>query len=618
MQRHITPSSISVHRHDLAADAPPSPTMSTNSFMSSMSWMAEKSTAELIPLLKNAYHSLKDKERDLMLAAEIGKSLLENNIAMKQRYEQLLTHSRAPLPDALPTPSSSVLTNQAMYDENDDNDSDILANPCQEQANGTDDDDEDDTMGFVSSRSTREAMIEVLETRNRELTMQLDALMDEQAALNKSKTKQHRALEEEISHLTRTLDMATTKIQELEKMDHGAASPRANRMRKGSHLSENEHGSHQGTGDDDDDDDDDDNVDTLLSKIEQLQLENNMASKSKHDLERKLASTLQDLRQLKTQFDHFQFTRDDHEKLQQAYERQFRHIDELNATVEEHRTLLQKLKDRGISISSAHTTPAPSCINGDDMTSEKDLAYRQTLLAELENEWRKQQQPALTASASTPTQTQQHALDDQPSSSNSSSSSPKRPQDKKKGQGLLQPSWSHLSLQDLPTWNSTSADFETMLARAAGVDQQSLEDAIQFVNRLESSLLTSDDDVQWSDNDDEMNENDDMGNGDRQWLVEALDLPREGLYPTMPSASRLGGLPVGTWMRHPATAATTSSSAATCTQITHSPRSFTGRIQSTARALFRAVWRWCRFAVVLTTAVLISVWNGPDQMLLEN
>lgn len=42
---------------------PPSPTLSTTSFMSSVSWMAEKTSNELIPMLKNAYSALKDKEK---------------------------------------------------------------------------------------------------------------------------------------------------------------------------------------------------------------------------------------------------------------------------------------------------------------------------------------------------------------------------------------------------------------------------------------------------------------------------------------------------------------------------------------------------------------------------
>ena len=50
-------------KHAFQNSGPPSPSLSTTSFMSSVSWMAEKSSTELIPMLKNAYSALKDKER---------------------------------------------------------------------------------------------------------------------------------------------------------------------------------------------------------------------------------------------------------------------------------------------------------------------------------------------------------------------------------------------------------------------------------------------------------------------------------------------------------------------------------------------------------------------------
>lgn len=42
---------------------PPSPTFSTTSLISSMSWIADKAPQELIPMIKNAYSSLKEKEK---------------------------------------------------------------------------------------------------------------------------------------------------------------------------------------------------------------------------------------------------------------------------------------------------------------------------------------------------------------------------------------------------------------------------------------------------------------------------------------------------------------------------------------------------------------------------
>lgn len=48
---------------DYLDDPPYSPAASTNSFISSVSWVAEKSASELSVLLKNAYHSLREKEK---------------------------------------------------------------------------------------------------------------------------------------------------------------------------------------------------------------------------------------------------------------------------------------------------------------------------------------------------------------------------------------------------------------------------------------------------------------------------------------------------------------------------------------------------------------------------
>ncbi|KAI8337128.1 hypothetical protein BC941DRAFT_452742 [Chlamydoabsidia padenii] len=566
--------------------------MSTTSFMSSVSWMAEKSSADLIPMLKNAYHALKDKERDLMLAAEIGKSLLENNIAMKNRYEELLNNTRStpmikasldtsPITGggaALPTPSSSVLTNNQQYES----DSGIGGSSCDD-----DDYDENDTsnaMRFVPSRSTREAMIEVLELKNTELNAHLETILEEQAHMDKSNTKKHRELEQEISALTNSLEIATSKIQELEDMNK-----RANQRRSGdSHT------------DSSNDDVDRQMMEDLLNQIDNLKTENDTTLQSKIDLETKLANTLQDLRKLKEQFDHFQFTKDDHEDLKAAYERQFRHIDELNASVEEHRTMLQKLKDRGIPIHSTHNTPAPSCINGEYSLDSSASGFRNTLLSELENEWIKQQQQQQ--------QQQQPSTSADATSTKEFVSSPT---------SFLKPVFPSLSLKDLSSFTGQSisamyqqSDFgmESVLARAAGVDHKTLEEAIRFVDRLEDRFGQDGSNNEQDDDDWLLGLTNDLGMSPldgqvdeegNQHLLTMFDpaFPRDGLYPDATAALvhvKESDLAVGY------------------------PKTFSGKIQNTVRLFFKAVWRWCRFAVILSTAVLISVWNGPDYMLLEN
>ncbi|CAG8494223.1 19110_t:CDS:2 [Dentiscutata erythropus] len=46
--------------------------------------------SDLISLLTEFHRLLKEKERDLILASEIGESLLKNNVALKAKYEELL------------------------------------------------------------------------------------------------------------------------------------------------------------------------------------------------------------------------------------------------------------------------------------------------------------------------------------------------------------------------------------------------------------------------------------------------------------------------------------------------------------------------------------------------
>jgi hypothetical protein len=529
-----------------------------------------------------------------MLAAEIGKSLLENNIAMKNRYEELLNNTRStPMlkgsldtssltttaagggGDALPTPSSSVLTTSQRYG------SDSGIESCLESGSDYEDDDDEDnddpshhTMRFVPSRSTREAMIEVLELKNTELNAHLETILEEQSHMDKSNTKKHRELEQEISALTNSLEIATSKIQELEDMNKRANQRRSN----------DSHGNPSNPNDDDAAVDRQ-MMDELLDQIDSLKTENDTTLQSKIDLETKLAHTLQDLRKLKEQFDHFQFTKDDHEDLKAAYERQFKHIDELNASVEEHRSMLQKLKDRGIPI---HATPAPSCIDGMDPSSSSS-GYRNTLLGELENEWMKQQQQLSDHLQST-AEASSSAPEDFVSSPTS----------------YLKPSFSALSLKDLSSFTGQSisamyqqSDFgmESVLARAAGIDQKSLEEAIRFLDRLEDQFGHDD----WRAGDDltmtALQDHDDNDDNDNAQLLTMFDpaFPRDGLYPDASLIHKEAN-----------------------TMVVATTSTFSGKIQNTVRLFFKAVWRWCRFAVILSTAVLISVWNGPDYMLLEN
>lgn len=55
--------STPTQQHIYSEEEPCSPTESTHSFISSVSWVAEKSASELGTLLKSAYKSLREKEK---------------------------------------------------------------------------------------------------------------------------------------------------------------------------------------------------------------------------------------------------------------------------------------------------------------------------------------------------------------------------------------------------------------------------------------------------------------------------------------------------------------------------------------------------------------------------
>ncbi|CAO3703767.1 unnamed protein product [Rhizopus stolonifer] len=474
----MTPTRLNVNKGLLIPPSPPSPSHSNTSFMSSVSWMAEKTSTELIPMLKNAYSALKDKEKDLVLAAELGKSLLEHNLRLKSSYDSLL-HNTPPITPSTSTSSQFIQT--------------VVVAAEEEEA---------DTMRFIPSRVAREAMIEVLEKKNSELSMKLETAVSEQERLIKTSSKSTRKLENEIGLLKSNLDIATAKIQELEDMNSRQRKQEEKRKRAQVVL------------------DSKDVVEELYDEIGKMEQEKEAIEQSKLELEAKLVVTLKDLSELKNQFEQFEFTQRGVEELQEAYERQYAHIEELKASLEEHRTILQKLRERGVNI---HSTPAPS------LHPDERVDQRPTLLGELETEWLKNSsvkeltERSFTAICHTP------------------------------------------SLIGL----------ESVLSRATGMDQQMIDDAIQFINQIEAEHFQGK--ALYNDDDDN--------------IIMVDDYPTSNIYPTLTKPEQI---------QH----------------IVNEPKTFIGRLRNHIRYLFHHIWKWCRFSIVITTALLISARQGPDSLLI--
>lgn len=434
-----------------------------------------------------------------MLAAELGKSLLEHNLRLKSSYDILLQTSTPPV-----TPSSSTIPIQ------------------DEEDSGIDSSDEENTMRFIPSRTTREAMIEVLEKKNIELNGKLEAAIIEQDNLTKSNTKKTRQLENEINLLKSNLDIATTKIQELQDMNLKQQQQQQRKINDNNYTDNNNL------------------VEELYSEIDKIQYEKDLINQSKIELESKLTSTLKDLGELKKQFEKFEFTQKDFDQLQEAYERQFHHIDELNSSLEEHRIILSKLKERGINIHSTRSTPTPSCYNND-----KDI-QKNTLLGELEIEWLKSN----------------------------------------KSNNFDEKSITEFFMKDLTAfYNTPSIGLESVLSKATGIDQHLLDDALQFIQEIEIQHNEEKAMALYNNND-----NDDFEFG---IYNDNNHYPSSDLYPSPLKPEQMQ-----------------------IQRFVNEPKTFVGRLRHHIRKLFHLIWRWCRFTMVLTTALLISAWQGPDALLL--
>lgn len=477
---------------------------------------------------------------DLVLAAELGKSLLEHNLRLKHSYDSLLHSTTPPI-----TPSSSTVPIQDT-----------------EEDSGIDSSDEENTMRFVPSRTTREAMIEVLERKNVELTGKLEQAMNEQEQLNRTNTKKTRQLENEINLLKSNLEIATTKIQELQDMN----------LRQKKIESAQQSGVNKNQ--------DEDLVEELYTEIDRVQQERDMVNQSKIELEQKLASTLRDLGELKKQFEKFEFTQKNFDELQEAYERQFAHIAELNSSLEEHRNILQKLKERGISIHSARSTPAPSCFDGDmDNDSKHKIFRKNTLLGELEMEWLKSNKttPVATHTTETPPATNSLKSEFNPTKTTTTNN-------------MFQPrflrDFTEFTEKSLASfYNAPSVGLESVLSKATGIDQALLDDALNFINEIETQHNEEKRMALYNNFD--LEEDFDFGIFNDQY-------PSSDLYPNplmKPEQMQIQ-------------------------RFVNEPNTFVGRLRNHIQKLFNLIWRWCRFTMVLTTALLISAWQGPDALLL--
>ncbi|KAG2204052.1 hypothetical protein INT47_007046 [Mucor saturninus] len=473
---------------DFMEDPPYSPAASTTSIISSVSWVAEKSASELGTLLKNAYKSLREKEKNLLLAAEIGKSLLEHNQNLKRDYDKLI---------------QNVSECKARGDEND---------------------------KIRSSRKAYDAIIESLEQKNAEIQSMLDQTQQHSQLTQQQYELKQRKLESEITKLTADLDIAASKIHELEEL-----SVQKRQIRK--HMDEMRDFELQQKSDDLV------LMEELTTKMQELFTENKQLQASKKSVEEKLIVSLHDLEKLRCNFEHFELTQQGYSTLQEAFERQTTHIQELNDSLEDHRQILSRLRDKGLLHSN---TASLYNDDGDDSRPTMTGSSMQSLMGELENAFssRKHTNGLTKSSSDSNLSTFTKIYDLASMTEHKLTSFYKRP-----GDCIL----------------------ETLLSTVGVNDRRIMEEAENLLESASDELFAPEQD----------------GND----MYAELNL-YPNILPTI--SSQLLKLDDDD-----------------CIQ----PKGLSNRILFQIRYLFRSIFRWCRFAIILVTAVLINLWKGPDLIL---
>jgi hypothetical protein len=429
---------------------------------------------------------------DLLLAAEIGKSLLEHNQSLKSDYDKLLQNAKN----------------------------------CQFETRN--DQEYENNMRLISSKKAYDTIIESLERKNQDLEHMLEHAQQHSELTNQNNLQKQRKLETEIEILRNSLDIAAQKVQDLEE-SRNFKQERARQLDKKKDYEKRQT-------------EDLELLEELTIKMEELFAENKHLQLSKKAVEEKLIISLRDLDSLRSDFENFELTNQCYEQLQEAFERQTTHIRELNDSLEDHRLVLSRLRDKGLWSPQRSNTPSVSGHHSIFSTS----VSKQSLMGELENAWSK------------------NCLTKSKSDSNLSTLSSK----------LFD--LANMTERNITSFYTAPADYAlgTILSTMGIDDHSMLDQAEQF---LSSSSCT-----------DELFEPE--GN---ITVYKELDLyPNYRSLPTM---------------------AITTTTTKTKLQYENQPKKgLINHIMFQIRYLFRSIFRWCRFAIILTTAIFINLWKGPE------
>lgn len=313
------------------------------------SWNVNKSQAELTSLLKEAYNVIKEKERDLTLAAEIGKSLLENNMALKAKYEGLVAQyqtlekqrqreAMATMRHGIPiAPPNNMDYPFEDYDESDnnsdtesisssyDNYSSSLVAPIRKRHNNNNYNNNNQQLTYKEVEVIKE-----LESRNQDLQARLDEVMREFTDTDKVNKTKIRKIESDLKHYQDSYSQATLKIADLEKQTENLLEKQRSefwKLKRDKETSKN-----------------DAFIEALVNKVAELEEQNHHIEKKKSETERKLSMVTNELDLIQEQCNQLAADSQNYEILQMQCRQQTELINDLSESLEYERSRVVSMK----------------------------------------------------------------------------------------------------------------------------------------------------------------------------------------------------------------------------------------------------------------------------------
>lgn len=488
---------------------------------------------------------------------------MENNAVLKSQYETLLRQQEQ--------------EDDWLCSSGDD---------CQAD-DGQDDDDHDRELILLSRNRMHQQVLGELQDKNMELQRFLEDAQQQTDKVKMVHDKKARELEYDITLLKDHLDMATQRIEEME--DHEQQHPfslgkdHLQQHQQDEAYRQQRQQQHDAL------------LLELQLKIDQLENENNQLIHNRQTIQDRLDRALYDVDALQAQFNIGEWTREGYAQLNDAYQQQFSHIAQLNVSLEEHRHILTNLVEHGglghmyshlndlpavsHSTSSAATTLQSTA---DPHPSAYTVTKSNSLMAELEKAWHRDQSAA--AGTTKPQQTW-HFYDGNSDDNNNHDLY----QDDDIDDGYSSLSGGLIVAKDQHHQHDSSrltdmSSFHAPLSSSSSCFQSSPGKLhlIEYPNHNNSDM------------DYAMVEYNNNNKKDDDDLFGPLDASEDALT---------------TYNLYP--------------DPTHHTYS-TGLIMAGSKRLHQPpvgmvhkVQRWCRFAMVLTVAVFINVFEGPDMMLEE-